>query len=361
MYKHSEIQMNAQSSNQTPFSVIERRGAQDIRTENYTYKPSKRNSQFSFPEYRMDRIPRGYCVIINNRHFYKENGDHSWPMPDRNGTEKDAEYLRYTFSRLHFIVRQQDNLSDTEMMKFLCNIGQDDDNERYDCFVCVILTHGVLNHIYGSNGKLVAIKDVTAIFQPSRCKGLLGKPKIFFIQACQGREKMTGAVECRDDEAELETDTVVSNRTDATRCVQSLFADEFVKSDYAESSLTRTSITSDITKNHITSTDIQCDGDRNSDISIDSGHRENIPDEADFLIGYATVSGYVSFRSRNHGSWYIRKLCEILDSHADRCDLLSILTEVNRQVATANAPMDGSLYKQVPAPYSTLRKLVFFR
>ena len=43
-----------------------------------------------------------------------------------------------------------------------------------------------------------------------------------------------------------------------------------------------------------------------------------IPNEADFLLGYATVPGFVSYRSRSRGSWYITKLTEVLNKHAHR-------------------------------------------
>lgn len=45
---------------------------------------------------------------------------------------------------------------------------------------------------------------------------------------------------------------------------------------------------------------------------------ETIPNEADFLIGYATVPGYVSFRSKSQGSWYINTLVRMLHKYGDR-------------------------------------------
>ena len=45
---------------------------------------------------------------------------------------------------------------------------------------------------------------------------------------------------------------------------------------------------------------------------------DTIPNEADFLVGYATLPGYVSFRSRTHGSWYVTKLVEMLDRYAQK-------------------------------------------
>ena len=45
---------------------------------------------------------------------------------------------------------------------------------------------------------------------------------------------------------------------------------------------------------------------------------ETIPNEADFLLGYATIPGFVSYRSRSMGSWYITKLVEMLDKYANK-------------------------------------------
>ena len=55
----------------------------------------------------------------------------------------------------------------------------------------------------------------------------------------------------------------------------------------------------------------------NGNVETDND-REMIPNESDFLVGYATVAGYVSFRSRDHGSWYIRKLCELIEKYSER-------------------------------------------
>nr|APY24037.1 caspase 8 [Corbicula fluminea] len=221
-------------------------------------------------------------------------------MPPRMGTERDAQSLQYIFEKLGFIVRRRDNMKETEMMSYLIDIAHNVDHRNFDCFVCCILTHGVLGYLYGSNGRLISIKDLTATFQANRCQTLAGKPKLFFIQACQGRDKMEGGHIEKDMPTPMSPDT-------------------------------------------------------------DNEGGEMIPNEADFLLGYATVPGYVSFRSRNHGSWYIRKLCELLDKYFKRYDLMSILVEVNREVAHANASMDGGLFKQIPAPLVTLRKQLYFR
>lgn len=66
------------------------------------------------------------------------------------------------------------------------------DHTKLDCFVCCILSHGTLGNIYGANGLMVAIKDIMMQFRPDFCPTLTGKPKLFFIQACQGKERLLG-------------------------------------------------------------------------------------------------------------------------------------------------------------------------
>jgi len=60
----------------------------------------------------------------------------------------------------------------------------------YSCFVLCILSHGSENKVYGTDGSgasgAIDISDITSLFNASNCPGLAGKPKLFFIQACQG-------------------------------------------------------------------------------------------------------------------------------------------------------------------------------
>ncbi|KAK9410863.1 caspase-10 [Crotalus adamanteus] len=85
----------------------------------------------------------------------------------------------------------------------------------------------------------------------------------------------------------------------------------------------------------------------------------SIPDEADFLLGMATVDGYLSFRHVHEGTWYIQALCSKLQLLVPRGeDILSILTEVNEEVSKrADAQQER---KQMPQPAYTLRKKLIF-
>jgi len=54
--------------------------------------------------------------------------------------------------------------------------------------VVFILSHGIEDGIHGSCGNIITIKKLCKLFSGANCKLLIGKPILFFIQACQGDE-----------------------------------------------------------------------------------------------------------------------------------------------------------------------------
>ena len=59
-------------------------------------------------------------------------------------------------------------------------------NKDADAFVFTILSHGVRDFVYGSDGNLILIDDLTEAFDGDNCQSLAGKPKLIIILACQG-------------------------------------------------------------------------------------------------------------------------------------------------------------------------------
>ena len=57
-------------------------------------------------------------------------------------------------------------------------------SENYDCFVMVILTHGIGDLIIMSDGEPLAVNNIINQFDTVNCPNLKGKPKLFFIHAC---------------------------------------------------------------------------------------------------------------------------------------------------------------------------------
>nr|KAG5693984.1 hypothetical protein BaRGS_002282 [Batillaria attramentaria] len=203
--------------------------------------------RLNLPYYKMDAVPRGICVIINNHSFYRESKASAESLDEREGTHVDRDKLKATFERLKFVVQCYEDQTDTDILQVIQRLAVHD-HSNYDCFVCCVLSHGDLGVVYGSNGVPVKIKDLTKNLRPQFCPTLTGKPKLFFLQACQGKGRQEGHVELQADAKER----------DRLRL---------------------------------------------------------IPNEADFLVSYATVPGYVSWRNTREGSWFIGKLTELLDNY----------------------------------------------
>ncbi|KAK5920851.1 hypothetical protein CgunFtcFv8_024611 [Champsocephalus gunnari] len=58
-----------------------------------------------------------------------------------------------------------------------------------DYLVCCILSHGKEGSVHGVDGQPVEIKRLMERVNGSHCPSLAGKPKLFFIQACQGNSE----------------------------------------------------------------------------------------------------------------------------------------------------------------------------
>lgn len=235
-------------------------------------------SEASEEFYNMSSEVHGICLIINNFNFEKarQNSPECETMKNRTGTEKDKKSLSEVFSKLGFRVEVKNDLDGNEIFETVRSYSMKN-YENNDCFICCIMSHGNKGFVYGTDGQCVSIKKLTSCFCRSSCHSLDGKPKLFFIQACQGSETQ--------------------------KCVP------------AESDACNASNDTNVTKGDL------------------------IPGEPDFLLGMATVLHCLAFRDPNEGSWYIQSLCKELIANYQRGeDILSILTKVNRQLSENCAP-----------------------
>ncbi|ESP04575.1 hypothetical protein LOTGIDRAFT_58191, partial [Lottia gigantea] len=130
--------------------------------------------------YRMTSNPRGFCVVVNNKNF-----NEGTKLEDRDGTEEDVISLQNLFKQLYFTVDIHNNQT-AEEIKSIVKWYKELDHSNYDCFVLVILSHGSCGNVLGVDGKEVFINDIFDSFDSIACSSLCGKPKLFFIQACQG-------------------------------------------------------------------------------------------------------------------------------------------------------------------------------
>uniref|UniRef100_H3CR38 Caspase-8 n=2 Tax=Tetraodon nigroviridis TaxID=99883 RepID=H3CR38_TETNG len=247
--------------------------------------------------YSLTHKPHGLCVVFNNE-FFPRTG-----LRERAGTiEDDADSLRAVFTKLGFTVVVHKDLTATDIERELQRLA----NRNFvneDALVVCVLSHGQKGCFYGTDGATVKIQDVTQPFTSTRVPTLAGKPKLFFIQACQGDDLQMGCVPC------------------PPRPAQNVDMEQ-------------------------------------SRLEEDAGfvRGETVPDGADFLLGMATVQDYKAFRNTTTGSIYIQELCSPVTKSAESSeqdDILSILTRVNREVSKGVFQWRK---KQMPEPKYTLTK-----
>ncbi|XP_037084187.1 caspase-1-like [Pollicipes pollicipes] len=243
--------------------------------------------------YNMEHVRRGRAVIFNHRDFHPEQ-----QMKMRNGTDVDRDALAGVLRDLDFEVTVYNDLRKSELFAVLDKLSTEDHNDA-DCIVVCFLSHGDSGVLY-TYDEILKSDQLWARFTADRCPSLAGKPKIFFVQACQG-DQLDGGT------------TLVPRRT-AT------------------------------------------DGDVVS---------YKIPTHADFLLCFSTVPGYYSWRNTTNGSWFVQALAACLRQYGRTTDLLTVMTRVNRMVATdfqSNCPGDPGMHqrKQIPCISSMLTRDVIF-
>ncbi|XP_078683097.1 caspase-3-like isoform X2 [Branchiostoma floridae x Branchiostoma belcheri] len=134
-------------------------------------------SNKTVPVYQMSHSPKGVCLIINNINFRG--------LPSRTEAEADTGRLANVFRGFGFKVVTLQDLDHSKMVDVMIRQGEDD-HSGYDCFVCCIMSHGTTGKVFSSNDVGIDILELIKPLNAKRCKTLKGKPKLFFIQACQG-------------------------------------------------------------------------------------------------------------------------------------------------------------------------------
>jgi len=263
--------------------------------------PIQRSDFSALPSYSMtNRRHKGICLIINNEVYDKARG-YNKDFKDRRGSSKDADSVKELFGKLGFYVESQKNLTKAKMDKLIDMMVNFQGLNTYSCFVAVFLSHGeneCLNCVDGQDKK---IDDIINAFKGDNCPALNGIPKWFIIQACRGKD----------------FNYEVSIQHDAP-------------------------------------------GDEGHDVERQSDKPISIPACADFYISYATAPGYYSFRNINEGSWFINDLCKVLKMYAQKEDVNTMMTRVNRNVALGRVV--GSEYghrRQMPCHVNMLTSALY--
>lgn len=136
--------------------------------------PVERNA----PYYNMNHKARGMAIIFNHEHF----DIHS--LKSRTGTNVDSDNLAKVLKSLGFKVSILHNNTSSDILRTIQQIAEIDHSD-HDCLLIAVLTHGELGMLYAKDTHYKP-DNLWGHFTADKCPTLAGKPKLFFIQACQG-------------------------------------------------------------------------------------------------------------------------------------------------------------------------------
>ncbi|EFX74107.1 hypothetical protein DAPPUDRAFT_307426 [Daphnia pulex] len=257
----------------------------------FAFLPVDRDSE----AYNMNHVKRGKACIFNH-----ENFNPNLDLKPRAGTSKDRDNLYMRLRELDFDVTYFNDLTFNELNTEIIKLASEDHSE-HDCVLVALMSHGDDGILYAKDQQYKPEK-LWSHFTSDQCPTLAGKPKLFFIQACQGDR--------------LDAGTTMLPR--------------------------------------VTETDSP------------SAVAYKIPTHADFLIAYSTVPGFYSWRNTTNGSWFVQALCYVLSERGREDDLLSLMTTVSRIVSIgfeSNTPQDSNMHqrKQIPCVTSLLTRKIYFK
>jgi len=157
--------------------------------------------------YNMNHTRRGRAIIFNHMYF-----DPGHNLSTRHGTNVDRDSLSLCLKQLHFQVEVFNDLPVRDIEGVLERAALEDHRDA-DCIVVAVLTHGELGILYGRDSPYQSSRLWTH-FSGDKCPSLVGKPKIFFLQACQGDHVDPGVRIARTDQDAVATSYKIPSQAD---------------------------------------------------------------------------------------------------------------------------------------------------
>ncbi|KAF2898556.1 hypothetical protein ILUMI_07627 [Ignelater luminosus] len=136
--------------------------------------PTERNAT----HYNMNHKNRGLALVFNHEIFDIHE------LRRRSGTSVDCENLVARLEKLGFDVKVFHNLEYPDIHAHIINAANSNHSDS-DCILVAVLTHGEHGILYAKDSAYKP-EILWTPFTADKCPTLAGKPKLFFIQACQG-------------------------------------------------------------------------------------------------------------------------------------------------------------------------------
>ncbi|KXJ71641.1 hypothetical protein RP20_CCG020065 [Aedes albopictus] len=153
----------------------------------------------------------GLILIVNQFTFFRDTNPElaellpSEPLKNRRGTEVDKMAILNLFVNLGYAPIVVENIPHLEILNQVEQVVERVEPHHCSLVVC-LLSHGQEGKVYGSNSIPVSVKTIE---RKMAARKLTGKPKLLFVQACQGSGLQTAV----DLAPRLEHDGPSSERT----------------------------------------------------------------------------------------------------------------------------------------------------
>ncbi|XP_057370249.1 uncharacterized protein LOC130691336 [Daphnia carinata] len=234
-------------------------------------------------------VKPGLCVIFNQQEFED-------PEQNREGSDKDKEALKNIFKKLGFDFIVHENLNSDKLKSEINELANKRDFKNYGCLVVCLLSHGIENAILCYDGKFVNINELKYEFSSNKCPSLYGKPKIFIVQACQGK-------------LEQQEEGIKASSAHQTTFISKLWAVPGVVYLHFTGKLHSS-------PSVVQPTNEICNYERElREKKIHDSAQRN-PPLMDFFTIKSTLPGFVAYRNPVSGTCFIQALCETL---SDEC------------------------------------------
>ena len=246
---------------------------------------TSKDNQVNPSKYKMDHAKRGIALVININK-YEPNPS---KIKEREWSIKDVENLTKTLNYLEFDLELEENLKKSQIEQRLQQIASIN-HEHFDCFLCVVMSHGNDDSFSTSNSELMSFEE---IMEPIKsCRPLMNKPKMFFFQVCRGEKEM-------------------KSRSNSTSSTESRSGAKM--SDKAV----------------ITSSKLNDD---NKNVAT------NFVGESDLLIYYSTLPDHYSYSNNlADGTIFISSFCDVLNDAykklPNNLSLAQMITKINESVS----------------------------
>ncbi|XP_076082668.1 caspase-6-like [Mytilus galloprovincialis] len=278
---------------------------------------SKQRQYKEVMEYLQDRHDRyekkpgqrGLALIVN----FMFHGETS----ERKGSDVDCKNLTHFFKEeLKYQVEcTTRDMTKLELMKYFQEIVRlylEVNSKDYHSFICVIMSHGNEDGILTTNG-LITVEEIKKPFKNKSGGKFNGKPKLFLIQACRGKEEQEKVVVSDCFGTKIHTGHVGRY-------------DEFPGNRQRRSFVETSGIKPGILDQPSASSEVFY-------TDAHSYSSTNVPTDADIIVAHATTPGYISFRNKYEGAFFIRAFLSVAKNKYNEEHIEEILRNVRRELA----------------------------